>query len=141
MSDDKGRRIMASRPAIAALAALLLATGVSAVAQTNPASSQAAKSGTNRPAPIRIQTQTQFVMHGAGAGTLEDQRLMQESLRRAIYETAAKECEILNSVFHGECHLVMLNANSNPLDRMGNLGNDGASGNGGATFEIIPRAD
>jgi hypothetical protein len=133
--------MMASRPAIAALAALLLATGVSAVAQTNPASSQAAKSGTNRPAPIRIQTQTQFVMHGAGAGTLEDQRLMQESLRRAIYETAAKECEILNSVFHGECHLVTLNANSNPLDRMGNLGNDGASGNGGATFEIIPQSD
>jgi hypothetical protein len=57
-------------------------------------------------------------MHGAGAGTLEDQRLMQESLRRAIYETAAKECEILNLVFHGECRLVNLNANSNPLDRM-----------------------
>lgn len=129
---------MASRP-VMALAALLLATGVSAVAQTNPASPQAAKSGTNRPAPIRIQTQTQFVMRGGGAGTLEDQRLMQESLRRAIYETAAKECEILNSVFHGECRLVALNANSNPFDRA--TGNDGASGNGAATFEIIPQSD
>jgi len=128
---------MASRPAIAALAALLLATAVSAVAQTNPA--PATKSGTNRPAPIRIQTQTQFVLHGAGAGTLEDQRLTQESLRRAIYETAAKECELLNSVFHGECRLVSLNASSNALDR--GMGSDSATGNGGATFEVIPQSD
>jgi hypothetical protein len=129
---------MASRSAMAALAALLLATAVSAVAQTNPAP-QAAKAGTNRAAPIRIQTQTQFVLHGAGSGSLEDQRLMQESLRRAIYETAAKECEILTSVFHGECRLVLLNAASNAVDRV--TGGDGASGNGGATFEIIPQSD
>ena len=90
---------MASRSAIAALAALMMATAVNAVGQTNPPSSQAARAGSNRATPIRIQTQTQFVLHGSGSGTLEDQRLLQENLRRAIYETAAKECEILNAVF------------------------------------------
>jgi hypothetical protein len=130
---------MASRSAIAALAALMVTTAVSAVGQTNPPSSQAARAGSNRATPIRIQTQTQFVLHGSGSGTLEDQRLLQENLRRAIYETAAKECEILNAVFHGECRLVSLNASSNALDR--GTGNDLASGNGGATFEIFPQSD
>ena len=130
---------MASRSAIAALAGLLVATVVSAVAQTNPALSPAAKAGSNRSAPLRIQTQTQYVLHGSGAGTLEDQRVLQENLRRAIYETAAKECELLNSIFHGECRLVSLNASSNALDR--GMGSDSATGNGGATFEIIPQSD
>ena len=131
---------MASRSATAALAALMVATAVNAVGQTNPPSSQAARgAGSNRATPIRIQTQTQFVLHGSGSGTLEDQRLLQENLRRAIYETAAKECEILNAVFHGECRLVSLNASSNALDR--GTGNDLASGNGGATFEIFPQSD
>jgi hypothetical protein len=130
---------MGSTSATAALAVLVLATAVTAVAQTNLPSSQAARAGSNRATPIRIQTQTQFVSHGSGASTLEDQRLLQENLRRAIYETAAKECEILNAVFHGECRLVSLNASSNALDR--GTGGDSASGNGGATFEIFPRSD
>jgi len=129
---------MGSRSATA-LAVLVLATAVTAVAQTNAPSLQAARAASNRATPIRIQTQTQFVLHGSGASTLEDQRLLQENLRRAIYETAAKECEILNAVFHGECRLVSLNASSNALDR--GTGSDSASGNGGATFEIFPHAD
>jgi len=130
---------MGSRSATAAFAVLVLATAVSAVAQTNLPSSQAAKSGSNRAAPIRIQTQTQFGLQRSGASTLEDQRLLQENLQRAIYETAAKQCAILNAVFRGECRLVSLNAGSNALDR--GLGSESASRNGGATFEIFPRSD
>jgi hypothetical protein len=128
---------MTSRSAIAAVAALLSATAVGAIAQTTSLSSPGAKA--SRATPIRIQMQTQFMLHGSGSTTLEDQRLLQENLRRAIYETAAKECELLNAVFHGECRLVSLNAGSNALDR--GTGTESASGNGAATFEIIPQSD
>lgn len=130
---------MGLRPATAALAALLLAITVTAVAQTAPPSAPGAKAAATKANPIRIQMQTQFLLRGSASSTLEEQRLLQENLRRAIYETAAKECDLISAVFHGECRLVSLNASSNALDR--GPGADPASGNGAATFEIIPSSD
>jgi hypothetical protein len=132
---------MGARLAIATSAALLLATAGNAQAQTPQAASPGAKAATNRAAAIRIQTQTQLVVHGSGSSSLEDQRLLQENLRRAIYEMAAKECDLLNAVFHGECRLLQLNVSSNALDRGTAILADGANGNGAATFEVIPPSD
>jgi hypothetical protein len=59
----------------------------------------------------------------------------QEQARRAIYESAARECEVLRAVIASECRLESINVNVNR--NYGNQGLRGFNAGGNFAFHVI----
>src|ERR1700744_4295328 len=69
--------------------------------------------GRNPPGSIvRVQTNTNFFVPGP-TGESEEANKNRERARRAIYEMAAHECELLLQVLAQECRLESVNVNMN----------------------------
>jgi len=64
---------------------------------------------------------------------------MSEKARRAIYQIAARECQILTEVFNASCKLVSVNAASNVDARMQGQGNEGIRASATAVYELTDR--
>ena len=87
--------------------------------------------------PTRVQVQVGITSSRASS-TAEDQLAVQESLRRSLYEYAAKECGVIGETFKSECRMSSLNITSNAGQRGGSMP-DLVSANASATFELTPK--
>ena len=59
-------------------------------------------------APVRIQSSMNFFVHGPSGDGEEAQRL-RDKARRAVYEIAARECDLLREVIARECRMESIN--------------------------------
>ena len=76
------------------------------VAIATPALSQ--QPNARQDAPVRVQSSINFFVHGPTGDGEEAQRLRDKG-RRAIYEMAARECDLAREVFGRECRLESVN--------------------------------
>ena len=77
---------------------------------------------------VRIQVNISFFV--AGAVNSSDASLkIQEDARRALYQSAAKECEVLQSTIAGDCRLEQVSVNMNRTFGQGQTEGVNASGN------------
>ena len=88
---------------------LVYAVGVFAVTAM-PAFSQQQNAKLRQETPVRIQSTTNFFMSGPTGDGEEAQRLRDKG-RRAIYEMAARECDLAREIFARECRLESVNVN------------------------------
>lgn len=61
-------------------------------------------------APVRVQSAINFFMPGPSGDGEEAQRL-RDKARRAVYEMAARECDLVREVLARECRLESVNVN------------------------------
>jgi hypothetical protein len=118
-----------SRPAAALSFALVLALG--AISQPK-AQERVVLAQERSERPVRVQVGTSFFMPGP-VGDLAEANRVREQARRVIYEMAAKECEVLLSVFASQCRLEGLNVN---VARQGGQQVDGFIVNGSMTYSV-----
>jgi hypothetical protein len=81
---------------------------------------------------VRVQTVTTFFVAGP-TGEGEEAAKLRERARRAIYEMAAHECDLLRDVLAKECRLEMVNVN---LNRQFGQQLEGYTASGNMTFQI-----
>ena len=84
----------------------------------------------------RIQVQMNVTQRVTSDG-VEEQRRVEESVRRSLYEMAMNECAIISSVFKTGGRLAALNVNSNA--QQPNQNNYFVNGNANGTYELIPQ--
>ncbi len=89
-----------------------------------------------RDAILRVQVNYQLQQPIAALGGLDEQKAAMKLDHATFYELASKECELLHSVFPGNCRLAALNV-SGPIGQSFN-GIRFATAN--ATFEVTPPA-
>ena len=90
-----------------------LAYAVGALALLAPpslAQTTAQPNASRQEAPVRIQSSINFFVNGPTGDGEEAQRLRDRS-RRAVYEMAARECDVVREVFARECRLESVNVN------------------------------
>ena len=83
--------------------------------------------------PTRIQVQMNISQRVMGDG-VEEQRRVEQAVRRSLYEAALNECAIITTVFKGGCRLASLNVNSNTQER--NEAVYFVNGNANGSYEI-----
>ena len=79
---------------------------------------------------VRIQVNIGFFVAGA-VNSSEASLKIQEDARRALYQSAAKECEVLLSTIAGDCRLEQVSVNMNRTFGQGQTEGVNASGNFG----------
>jgi hypothetical protein len=92
-----------------------------------------------RPAPdrgeVRVQVNVNFFVPGPVTASDESFQA-QEKARRAIYERAGKECELLKATIASECRLEAVNVNVN---RQFNQLAEGFVANASMTYKITQK--
>jgi hypothetical protein len=87
-------------------------------------------------APTRIQVQMNISQRVTRDG-VDEQRRVEEAVRRSLYETAMNECTVISAVFKAGCKMASLNVNSNAQERNENLYS--INGNATGTYELTPQ--
>lgn len=86
--------------------------------------------------PVRVQLGVNFFMPGSPNDTGEEAERVREQARRIVYEMAAKECAVLQSVLARDCRLEAMNVN---LNRQAGQALGGFFVNGNMTYQITLR--
>jgi hypothetical protein len=84
-------------------------------------------------APTRIQVQMNISQRVTKDG-VDEQRRVEEAVRRSLYEMAMNECTVITAVFKSGCGMASLNVNSNAQERNENLYS--INGNATGTYEL-----
>jgi hypothetical protein len=63
--------------------------------------------------PVRVQVGINFFMPGIASDANDEAARVRENARKIVYEMAAKECGVLQSVLASSCRLEALNVNVN----------------------------
>ena len=84
---------------------------------------------------VRVQTSLNFSIQGP-TGDSEEAQKLREKARRMIYETAARECDLLKETLAKDCRLENVNSNINTNRQYGAVPQDGFTINGSMTFQI-----
>jgi hypothetical protein len=82
---------------------------------------------------VRVQSSVNFFVAGP-SGEGEEAQKLRERARRAVYEMAAHECDLLREVLAKECR--MESVNSNITRQFGQQQQEGFSVNGSMNFQI-----
>jgi hypothetical protein len=90
------------------IAALVLLTIGGAQAQTVVINQRAEQKG----GEVRVQVSISFFVAGA-VNNSEASLKLQEDARKALYQSAGKECEVLTATIAADCRLESLNVNMN----------------------------
>jgi hypothetical protein len=85
---------------------------------------------------IRVQVNVSFFVPGVASGT-EASLKAQEQARRSLYESAARECEVLRAVLATECRLETLGVNINRS--YGQPQHEGFTATGTFGFKVTPK--
>jgi len=120
---------MVKRSTLAIAFALVSTIAADAQNYNQPVLVQGRNGGSNA---IRVQTGTSFFVPGP-TGETEDATKNRERARRAIYEMAAHECELLLQVLAQECRLESITVNVN---RQFGQQVEGYTAMGNMTFQI-----
>jgi hypothetical protein len=116
----------------AALGLLLLA--VPAVAQTPGQRIILEQTGASRQEGlVRIQSTINFFVAGP-TGESEEAQKLRDRARRAVYEMAARECDLLREVIAKDCRLEQVSNNINR--QYGNQQQEGFNITGSMSFQI-----
>jgi hypothetical protein len=91
-------------------------------------------SGQRQEAPVRVQTTFNFFVPGPSGDSAEAQK-SRDTARRAIYEMAARECDLLREVLAKDCRMesVQSNVGRQPY---GQQQPEGYTVNGSMSFQI-----
>lgn len=116
---------------------ILLATCASVVLVTSAtAQSPLFQDGRSRQdGLVRVQSSLNFFVQGP-TGDGEEAQKLREKARRMIYETAARECDLLKETLAKDCKLENVNSNINTNRQYGPVQQDGFTINGSMTFQI-----
>jgi hypothetical protein len=117
-----------SRTRLVFAALLLLAVG-SAQAQTVVINQRPEQKGTE----VRVQIHISFFVAGAVNGT-EASMKVQEDARKALYQSAAKECEVLQATIAGDCRLESVSVNMNR--QVGQAQTEGVNATGNFAYKV-----
>jgi hypothetical protein len=113
-------------------AGLLVFAGANAQTITiRPADSAPVSAG--QIAPTRIQVQMNISQRVTMDG-VDEQRRVEEAVRRSLYQMAMNECTVITAVFKAGCRMASLNVNSNAQERNENLYS--INGNATGTYEL-----
>ncbi|WP_024340888.1 hypothetical protein [Bradyrhizobium japonicum] len=82
---------------------------------------------------VRVQTSINFFVAGPSGDSEEAQKL-RERARRAVYEMAARECDLLREVIARDCRLESVNTSINR--QLGPQQAEGFNINGSMAFQI-----
>jgi hypothetical protein len=111
----------------------LLLFAVPAVAQT-PGQRVMMESGASRQEGwVRIQSTINFFVAGP-TGESEEAQKLRDRARRAVYEMAARECDLLRDVIAKDCRLEQVSNNINR--QYGNQQQEGFTITGSMNFQI-----
>jgi hypothetical protein len=94
----------------------------------------------NRPAPpeqkgeIRVQVNISFFVPGVVNGS-ESSLKAQDDARRAMYQSASRECDLLRETIAAECRLESVGVNMNR--NYGQPQNEGFTANGNFGFKVM----
>jgi hypothetical protein len=91
-------------------------------------------SGQRQESPVRVQTTFNFFVPGPSGDSAEAQK-SRDNARRAIYEMAARECDLLREVLAKDCRMesVQSNVGRQPY---GQQQPEGYTVNGSMSFQI-----
>ncbi|WP_375304709.1 hypothetical protein WI560_21155 [Bradyrhizobium sp. A11] len=89
--------------------------------------------GLRQDGPVRVQTSINFFVAGPSGDSEEAQKL-RERARRAVYEMAARECDILREVLARDCRMESVNTNVNR--QFGPQQTEGFNISGSMAFQI-----
>jgi hypothetical protein len=92
--------------------------------------------GQRQDAPVRVQTNFNFFVRGP-SGDSEEARKARDNARRAIYDMAARECDVLREVLAKECRLESVTSNIG--QQYGAQQPEGFTVNGSMSFQIALR--
>lgn len=120
-------------PRLPIAAALVIASSLAAAAQTVVVERAAAGPLEPRGDIVRVQVSVGFFV-AAPAGDGEAALQAQERARRAIYETAGRECEVLRATIAGECRLESITVNINR--QFGQPQQEGFQAGGNFSFRV-----
>lgn len=84
---------------------------------------------------VRVQSSLSFFVPGP-TGDSEEAQKLRERARRMIYETAARECDLLKDTLAKDCRLENVNSNINTNRRYGPSQQEGFTINGSMSFQI-----
>ncbi len=84
---------------------------------------------------VRVQSSLNFFVP-APAGDSEDAQKSREKARRMIYETAARECDLLKETLAKDCRLENINSNISTNRQYGPAPQEGFTINGSMSFQI-----
>lgn len=90
----------------------LLAAGAAAAQQPQMPRAAMMPPSPSQGAGVRVQVHVSLVVPGAIDDT-EASLQSQERTRRALYETAARECEVLRATIASDCRIESINVNMN----------------------------
>jgi len=107
------------------LAALVLLAAGGAQAQTVVIQQQRPE---QKGSEVRIQVNISFFVAGA-VNSSEASLKLQEDSRKALYQSAARECEVLQATIAGDCRLESVSVNMNRTFGQGQTEGVNASGN------------
>jgi hypothetical protein len=91
-------------------------------------------SGLRQDAPVRIQTSFNFFVPGP-AGESDEALKARDKARKAIYEMAARECDLLREVLAKDCRLESVSSNIG-RQQFGPQQPDGYTVNGNVSLQI-----
>jgi hypothetical protein len=95
--------------------------------------------GSHQEASVRIQTNMNFFVPGP-TGEGEEAQKLRDRARRIIYETAARECELLRETLAKDCRMESVNSNINTNRQFAQFGQqqqqEGYTVNGSMSFQI-----
>ena len=84
---------------------------------------------------VKIQSTLNFFVPGPTGDSEEAQKLREKS-RRMIYETAARECDLLKETLAKDCRLENINSNISTNRQYGPAPQEGFTINGSMSFQI-----
>lgn len=90
-----------------------------------------------RVAPSRVESSLTVQAPLATGSTPDDQIQQSEALKKALYQTAARECAVLQEAFKSECRLQSVRAMSSIQSRSG--APDLVNVSGSFSYELLTR--
>jgi len=111
-----------------------LAVAASAHAET-PAARTSVMPGGGNGSDVRVQVHVNFFV----AGPVDDSEASlkaQADARRKLYESAARECEVLRASIAAQCRIESINVNININRNYGRPGNEGFNAAGNFGFRV-----
>ncbi|MEH2509893.1 hypothetical protein V1291_001247 [Nitrobacteraceae bacterium AZCC 1564] len=120
---------MTNRILFAACASVMLMTSATAQSPLFP------EGRSRQDGSVRVQSSLNFFVPGP-TGDSEEAQKLREKARRMIYETAARECDLLKDTLAKDCRLENVNSNINTNRQYGPAPQDGFTINGSMSFQI-----
>jgi hypothetical protein len=108
---------------------LLVVGGAQAQTQTVVIQQRPEQKGTE----VRVQVNISFFVPGA-VNNSEASLKVQEDARKALYQTAAKECEVLQATVANDCRLESVSINMNR--NFGSSQTEGVTANGNFGYKV-----